>query len=355
MTITTECKTCGKEFSYAKTRGPLRTYCTELCRDQRTNMTEVKEVTLTCRHCCREFSHAREPGVRGPNPKHCSTQCKIKSRLRTVVINLPSVDCENCGVAFKRVHPSLKVCSRECHLAKKRIIKNKVIGHAKCEQCGEQFGVTINRRRFCNKKCARAARNRPAPTARELLESERFQRIKSKKRKCIRCSHVYLQINRQRASFCVACKAVHWKRTPPNPEGYVYCCEQCGRMVVRRKMAGRIVVCVACSYRTTRDTKTEAKRRREYLKRSTSNHKGKTFRRSDIFKRDGYTCQLCNCAVRQTKEYAPDQATIDHIIPLSRGGPHTMENCQCACQACNWAKNDSMPDRGGCVSGVIFQ
>lgn len=322
MTITTECKCCNKTFSWDKpegTRGRLRHYCSALCRGR------------------------RRPGI----------------HARTVIISMPEVACSECGAMFKRVHPKQKTCSPACATSNKtkmaRKHHNKVIGHAKCEQCGEQFGVTLNRRRFCNKKCARAARNRPAPTARELLESERFQRIKSKKRKCIRCSHVYLQINTQRASFCVACKAVYWKRTPPDPEGYVYCCEQCGRMVVRRKMAGRIVVCVACSYRTTRDTKKEAKRRREYLKRSTSNHKGKTFRRSDIYKRDGYTCQLCNCAVRKTKEYAPDQATIDHIIPLSRGGTHTMENCQCACQACNWAKNDSMPDRGGCVSGVIFQ
>lgn len=35
--------------------------------------------------------------------------------------------------------------------------------------------------------------------------------------------------------------------------------------------------------------------------------------------------------------------TVDHIIPLSRGGTDTPENLQCTCNSCNWLKGNKMP------------
>lgn len=35
--------------------------------------------------------------------------------------------------------------------------------------------------------------------------------------------------------------------------------------------------------------------------------------------------------------------SIDHFIPLSRGGGHTLDNLVPACIRCNTSKNDSMP------------
>lgn len=38
--------------------------------------------------------------------------------------------------------------------------------------------------------------------------------------------------------------------------------------------------------------------------------------------------------------------TFDHIMPVSKGGPDTLENLQLAHAACNKAKADNMPARG---------
>jgi 5-methylcytosine-specific restriction endonuclease McrA len=57
-----------------------------------------------------------------------------------------------------------------------------------------------------------------------------------------------------------------------------------------------------------------------------------TFSRLNIFKRDNNTCQYCN------KRPGSEELTIDHVIPKSRGGKTTWENCVLACVSCNSIK-----------------
>lgn len=35
-----------------------------------------------------------------------------------------------------------------------------------------------------------------------------------------------------------------------------------------------------------------------------------------------------------------DKAVLDHIVPISKGGPHTYSNTQCLCRDCNLKKSD---------------
>jgi 5-methylcytosine-specific restriction endonuclease McrA len=42
------------------------------------------------------------------------------------------------------------------------------------------------------------------------------------------------------------------------------------------------------------------------------------------------------------KEYRADMATVDHIVPLSKGGLHVEDNVQLACMACNASKSDTL-------------
>lgn len=71
--------------------------------------------------------------------------------------------------------------------------------------------------------------------------------------------------------------------------------------------------------------------------------------RKAIFKRDGWRCQLCGRKVKRssTRNTAsgrlhPRTASLDHIVPMRRGGPHEEANCQCACLECNVRKNARM-------------
>lgn len=58
-------------------------------------------------------------------------------------------------------------------------------------------------------------------------------------------------------------------------------------------------------------------------------------KRLAIYERDGWTCRLCNVAVRSRFEWTPDSPTLDHIVPRSLGGGHEETNLRTACWRCN--------------------
>jgi 5-methylcytosine-specific restriction endonuclease McrA len=65
--------------------------------------------------------------------------------------------------------------------------------------------------------------------------------------------------------------------------------------------------------------------------------------RRNLYKRDQYTCQYC------TRGFTPKDLTIDHIIPTSRGGAHSWENCITSCERCNASKANRTPQECGMV------
>lgn len=61
--------------------------------------------------------------------------------------------------------------------------------------------------------------------------------------------------------------------------------------------------------------------------------------RQNIFLRDHSTCQYCRTRISEKK------LTIDHVVPLSRGGTHTWTNVVAACSSCNNKKGSKTPDQ----------
>jgi 5-methylcytosine-specific restriction endonuclease McrA len=54
-----------------------------------------------------------------------------------------------------------------------------------------------------------------------------------------------------------------------------------------------------------------------------------------VLERDNYVCQYCR------KTLTTSSATIDHVLPRSRGGKSTFENTVAACGPCNSFKSDT--------------
>lgn len=59
------------------------------------------------------------------------------------------------------------------------------------------------------------------------------------------------------------------------------------------------------------------------------------------------TCYWCGKQV--------DKGTVDHIIPLSEGGPHNCLNTVAACRSCNSRKGSVMPDSGEMPVGTHLE
>jgi len=59
---------------------------------------------------------------------------------------------------------------------------------------------------------------------------------------------------------------------------------------------------------------------------------------SALFTRDHGLCKICGCDVVMSNEYRPNQASNDHVVPLSSGGDHSYANCQLVCVTCNSIK-----------------
>jgi len=62
---------------------------------------------------------------------------------------------------------------------------------------------------------------------------------------------------------------------------------------------------------------------------------GVAFCKKNIFIRDAFKCAYCGTTKMRL--------TIDHLIPKSRGGQSTFENCVAACKPCNIKKGDQTP------------
>jgi len=69
-----------------------------------------------------------------------------------------------------------------------------------------------------------------------------------------------------------------------------------------------------------------------------ANYKKMNISRMKIFKRDKFQCAYCG------DHFTKKELTIDHIIPLSRGGAKkTWENLITSCGGCNYKKADKLP------------
>ena len=104
-------------------------------------------------------------------------------------------------------------------------------------------------------------------------------------------------------------------------------------------------------------TKKRARKAQKIRERGYRNHKGRARKYGCAFdssvtlesliKRNGLRCAICGklCNPHDhewTDHFGPKYPTIDHIIPMSKGGGHVWDNVQVAHAICNSIKRDSI-------------
>ena len=74
--------------------------------------------------------------------------------------------------------------------------------------------------------------------------------------------------------------------------------------------------------------------------------RGVSWSRDAVLRRDRYTCAYCGTQSGQRhngRVLTRGDFTVDHILPVSRGGKNTWGNTVCACAPCNQRKADRLP------------
>ena len=78
--------------------------------------------------------------------------------------------------------------------------------------------------------------------------------------------------------------------------------------------------------------------------------RGAVWSRRRILARDGYACIYCGARVGERhhgRALTRADFTVEHLIPLSRGGGNTWGNTACACHWCNHRKANRTPHEAG--------
>jgi 5-methylcytosine-specific restriction endonuclease McrA len=122
-------------------------------------------------------------------------------------------------------------------------------------------------------------------------------------------------------------------------------CRQCNE-VFKGKQANYL--CKSCSRKNNKIHSYNSKNKRR------SREKGISINRKIVFESFGWICRHCgtNTYGIERGKNLPNEATIDHIIPLSKGGLHNYSNVQLLCRRCNTKKRDTIP-QGAPKSSIL--
>lgn len=187
---------------------------------------------------------------------------------------------------------------------------------AACAHCGAMFEKLHPNKLHCSKSCGWAVNK---------LRTNLRKNPDYKPQVLGICRHCGDQCEKY---VCKSCKARNNRAT--TTKGV---CRKCGKTC-------KFYVCDVCQYEMIR------KDRKKYRKRL-QGVKSEPYTHNEIAERDGWRCQLCRKMVNKRLKYPhPMCASIDHIVPISKGGTDVRVNVQLAHLVCNVSKGNRTVEAG---------
>jgi 5-methylcytosine-specific restriction endonuclease McrA len=234
------------------------------------------------------------------------------------------------------------------------------------EPCGKSFEAP-RRRKYCEPLCERRAYSKArvadgrhrayreqSKDKRAAYMAENADRFKVE-RECLVCGRTW-RTQRKDAKYCsMTCRntaraGTHYApsrrslarrrlaRAARGTRGAAWAdtsCTWCGARYVVRLRSGKAAE--YCSRKC--HSKAKGARRRATIRGA----EREPVSRAQVFARDGWNCHLCGDPIdREAVAPEPLAPTLDHVVPLARGGSHTMRNLRPAHFICNARKSDRM-------------
>lgn len=215
----------------------------------------------------------------------------------------------------------------------------------------------INRKQSPNGLCVAEQCGRPIRSGNSSYCETHYYRIRRKSKAALNpiiknCLQCKLPLEKNQSRFCCTLCGIRFGRGTPNTRNCTVCskefptweskevcsddCEKKRRHIWWRNSYSRLT-----EEGKDRLRQAEYKRKAQKIKTAIED-----FSRTEIFERDAWTCGICKQPVPKTAKWPEaDFATLDHIIPLARGGTHTKQNAQCAHLRCNIKKSDKILGR----------
>lgn len=268
--------------------------------------------------------------------------CKAKS----------PIPCFECGEEFTPKIATSKYCSKPCAVKVKKRNELGKIGKATCVTCGSEFQPKSQAdpkqgrfNKYCSTKCRTAHpdwKNVKRQKAAQYLTKKPFSNVFFPD--CKVCGKLFTASLSKTMLCSTPCRA-EWGRIKAyqnDSKGFVsenFNCQECGKAFATKYGVKRRMFCSEkCSSRNVKRAGRHARRAR--LKQVEVERISPII----IFTRDKWTCRICGIKTpKKLQGLSVDNApSLDHIIPVAKGGSHTYANLQCACRRCNSYKCDKI-------------
>jgi hypothetical protein len=228
--------------------------------------------------------------------------------------------CQWCGKAIKRPgggKDAKKYCGKPCYFSAVRAGKQQFKG-----RCHDAWAAFVDWSHEWDGQ-------RPKPKAIKLPKARPP------------CQHCGNEVKQGSSRFCCYECVAAWRG--------VRSCDTCG-VTVEGCTAYSKARCTQCRL------KAEKEGRRKHKAKYGRNHRQRARNHGvayvsvpvkAIYERDGYRCQICRKRCWKVAKYSkldgrihPRSPSIDHIVPMSKGGCHEPGNLQTACFECNSRKSN---------------
>lgn len=222
-------------------------------------------------------------------------------------------ECNFCGQTFTPHNARGVYCSKRCKDNASKIRRNiaPVLVETKvCKECGKEFETQYKKKEFCCKRCADKARCRrnyiPKPRPKKITPPIQYEA-----RTCVICGNEF-EVNKKRSDKT--------------------CSKECSKALERehRRVWNRNREKRIASVLVDRDISLETLKRR-----------------------DNNICWICGeethdddyVVVNGTIVVGDTYPSIDHLVPIARGGLHKWENIRLAHKGCNQKRGATLCDK----------